>query len=1051
MRYILYVLIIQIFMGCGESSGILDTSPEETINETVNLKVKIGYDEAILEKDSKRTTKRVKLRDIDKISLSIFDSKKSYLKDEYFNQTSTGSWELSVYNLPTNSNITFVSEAFDSNGSKILSGVTKQKISQSSSNIIIPLTLSKNEMVISVPTIQSIYGGDVSTNANSTITTKSISFSIVNSNSEIVEWELIADTTLKSYGQFKPTSGTLDFIFTNEKNLLLDFNITNKNFKQFSFNKNIIKLKTSAGDTVSEVFSLAEQNNSLVISLAPIIDNISFLRDDDEILVSAIIDSKLLKTERCFNKFDRLLSSDFNLAEKSFEELFRKFYTSVTDEVDVNLTINGLKEDFNSSKDSNLTRFLNYDINVTFDSLLKKFNSKHYDNKHFIVVYNYITDNGFVEMMEYYKDSNKDATVALKNFYRNDKNVSSIIKSYQDNLGKSEFSSLIKYMVYSNESTLLNDYNQTTHHFYNNSNYYFQKFQANTDNEKEDLYILIDSLKNNRFTDFMADFSIPSQTIDLLIQIFFSDTANEFINKNYTAKFPELLTFRIDQDFNTLFQNLKNVYPKTTNTRYFVNLVEDKEFQEYLYYYKNQTSENKDFLRSKYDYDICETVDFSKIYYTWKLNSNPYNISDKPYIENIHTNPIKILNTKGSFDDKIILIAENGDGIQTEYSFYKKIVDWKDENGKQVESGNSSSNNQNSNNNGTNENNGTNNNGNESNNETNSTDKNKDWSFALYSNTNKLDLLYGETKPVKFTVSKDFNYSYDTLKLQNVSTFNLSNILKTNREFEVNVTAKEIEGIGKFAFLIQNESFSKSKDIEINIAKPIKINNLYNNYSVVFGKTLDIEFNLVNPRGDNLQVSISNSSNNYFDVFPNKLTILDVKDKNHTITIRGLAEGQNTIIIQITDTSLVPNYSIEVPVKITVAKSHNQLVAEALSTKEKSIYSCRGASLNKRIYEYTSDIYDQNQTPVYSAENLLSITSENSAYESLPAYSTLLVLYPTNLISDNNLTEIFSAYNYSSNKYIGKIRYSKKLMGQEFYLKYYDNKTDTVICEKHKF
>ena len=1050
MRHILYLLIIQILIsGCGENSGIL-TTPDTVQTDTINLSVKIGYDNSLLEKASKRVAKRVKLEDIAKIQLTIFDSKKTHLKNTPFNETSSGTWKLAVYNLPTNTDVTFIAEAFDNDGFKILSGTIKKNIAISSSNIIIPLTLAKSEMVISVPTIESIYGGDIQIDEESNISTKRVTFKIINPNSEKVEWKLTSDKALATYGKFQPTSGVLDFRYKAEIDFTIDFNITNQvseniAFKDLSF-ENRIDLNTSAGDTTTTFFQLYEQRNSLAISLAPIIDNISFLRKDGEISVHALINSKLLKTEVCFNKFDDLFSKNFHFAEQSFENLFRQFYISTDDEVDVDLIINNLKEDLNSSKDSNLSMLLAYDINSTFESELEKHQSIYHSDSHFNKIYNYLKDDGFIEMMDYYKSPDKDFIVILKNFYREDNNFSKIISNYQKKFGESEFSNFIKYMMYADESTLLKDYNYVDRNFSQNSDYYFQKFKAENNSSKENLYNFIEKIDDFYFKDFVDVFNTGGQKVYMLMQIFFQKY------NIYDSRFATLLSFRIDQNFDSLFANMKNSYLQKDSVLDFVRLVENKNFQEYLYYYKNQTSKNRNFIRSKYDYDICQTSDFGKVYYDWSLSSNPYSNIDKPYIEDTHTNPIKILNTNGSFDDKIILKAENSEGVKTEYSFYKKMVNWVDENGKQVEN-TTSSNNQNETNNSNN--NSGNNSNSDNSNDSNQSDNNtpKDWSFNLYTSNNaKLDLLYGETKTVKFSVSKDFNYTYDILGVQNISTFTTSNVKKiSNKEFEVDITAKETEGVGKFSFLIQNKYFATSSDIELNIKKPIKINNLYNNYAVVFGETLDINFTLVNPRGDNFLVSVSNSSNNFFDVYPNELEVLNVKNRSSQISVRGLAEGQNTIILQITDISLIPNYSIEIPVKITVAKSYNQIVEEELSTKKDRIYSCRGASLNQNEYEYTSDIYDENLTPVHSPENMLLVNSKNSYFQTAPAYSTLGVLYPIDLISDNVLSEIYSAYNYSSNIYIGDIKYSKELIGKEFYLKYYDNETDTVICEKHKF
>jgi hypothetical protein len=523
-------------------------------------------------------------------------------------------------------------------------------------------------------------------------------------------------------------------------------------------------------------------------------------------------------------------------------------------------------------------------------------------------------------------------------------------------------------------------------------------------------------------------------------------------NPNYLEnEFIELSSFIIDEDFDIILENLKADYPNVIIN--FLSLYENQNLLEYLDYYKEPTEEKLNFLKSKYDYDICTTLDFGTIKYDWKLESNPYNIQDRAYILDSHTNPIKILNSNGSIDDTLILVASNQDDISTEYNFYISMKNWIDENGNAVVDETTTNSTSSTSTSDTNSSTTT-----DSTTDTTTDDPNDptniDWSFDLFTSSNYLNMLYGETQTVRFTISEDFDVmTEDILGVQNISTFTTSHIAKiSDRTYEVNVTAKEIEGIGAFTFAIQNNYFATSSDVKIDVKKPISVYNLYNNYSVILGDTLKIQFNLVNPRGDDLSIKIANSSNLIFDAFPNEQTLLNVKDTNFTLEVKGLAEGENTLILQITDVSLSPNYSIEIPVKIIVSKSDSQLVEEELKTKESAIFTCRDATLNSSTYEYVSDIYDDNMSITYSPENLISVRSDNSAYQAVaPGYSTLLVLYPVGLTSDNVLDQTFNAFDHNTNQYIGQIKYSKIMSGQEFYLKYYDNASNTVICEKHRF
>ena len=74
MKQLLYLLlVVPIFIvGCGENGGII-TPPEEEVTDRVNLTVKIGYSQSLLNQEESRGIKRVKLNDIDTIKLSILN------------------------------------------------------------------------------------------------------------------------------------------------------------------------------------------------------------------------------------------------------------------------------------------------------------------------------------------------------------------------------------------------------------------------------------------------------------------------------------------------------------------------------------------------------------------------------------------------------------------------------------------------------------------------------------------------------------------------------------------------------------------------------------------------------------------------------------------------------------------------------------------------------------------------------------------------------------------------------------------------------------------
>ena len=273
-----------------------------------------------------------------------------------------------------------------------------------------------------------------------------------------------------------------------------------------------------------------------------------------------------------------------------------------------------------------------------------------------------------------------------------------------------------------------------------------------------------------------------------------------------------------------------------------------------------------------------------------------------------------------------------------------------------------------------------------------------------------------------------------------------------SKEFEIKVTAKDLAGVGKFTFMAQNDYFSDFIEIEVTTQKPIEIYNLRNEYSILYGSAIDINFSIKNPRGDNFTFKIDNSVNGYFTSAPVKTQIDNVLSDTNLIHVIAQSEGSNQMILKITDTTLEPEYSIDIPIRITVVKSDEQKTAEELQLREEAIYKCNNLVLDKSIYEYVSDVYDENGDEVFAPNGILSIRSDNSLYPSHPLYSTLLILYPVGVDNDGaTLSNSFYSYNHNDMRYLGEIKYSSNLKGKEFFVKYYDSTTNSVICEKHRF
>ena len=463
-NYLFFAIFSILFLGCGSGGGVdkvLDSGKETTI-QRVNLTLKIGYDESILsrETESVRETKRVKFSDLSSVLITIFDSKKNYYVDQNIFKNSSGNWEFQLNDIPTGINITFIAEGFDSRGYRIFSGKVIDELDISDSSIVIPLSLAQTEATVLTPSIASIIGNSGSSQG------KQITFTITNPNSEFVNWKLTPDEALKKYGTFSQTNGSLDFRFKSELTFDVNFSGTLDNI----IFENRLDLNNSVGDLTTIFFKLYEQNNKISFSIAPVVNNISLVFKSDRVIATALLDSSLMKKEVCTNDFKDLIL-DFNMTNRSFIELFTRYYNAIDKYNELNESITNFK---NQVSDNNFTKLLNLDISYSFDSLFLNYQKQYgYSSDSFNNLYKLLKDNNFSKLLNYYQsDLRGENLTLLETYYRDDMNFSNILKNYISNFGRENFSNLIEYYIADSQSTLLTDYNFSDKNFSKNGEFF---------------------------------------------------------------------------------------------------------------------------------------------------------------------------------------------------------------------------------------------------------------------------------------------------------------------------------------------------------------------------------------------------------------------------------------------------------------------------------------------------------------------------------------------------------------------------------------------------
>ncbi len=1038
-NYLFFAFISSIFLGCGNGGGVDDVldSGKETTTHRVNLTLKIGFDESILSRDTSsiRDTKRVQFSDLQYILITVFDSQKNYYVDQNISKNSSGNWEFQIYDIPTAVNVTFIAEGFDSKGYRIFSGKVSDQLDISDISIVIPLSLAKTEATILTPSISSIVG------TNSTATSKRITFTITNPNSEFVTWKLTPDQALKKYGEFNETAGSLDFRFKSEIQFSINFT---GNLNNIIFD-NRFDIVNSVGDVTTTYFKLYEQQNLVLISIAPIVNNISLAFKQDRVEATAILDSSVMKKEVCENDFADLIVG-FDFKNRTFEDLLIRYFSAIDMGDEVKATVQTLPSD------SNMSKLLALDINHSYDGLFKKYQIDYgYSNPNFNNLYKQLTDSNFSVLYNYYLDENQKGKhlPILEIYYRNDANLSQILSDYKLGLSMlpnsskdlDRFSNLIEYYIANPQSSLLTDYKFDDKNFSKNGEFYYSKFGVDVENNesKARFNLLLNKFKDSAYLDFYKTFTSHGAKLTELLTAYYK---NSYV---YDESFAPLLNLIIDENFDKLFDDLSNKYSYLSSFNSFSNYVKNSDFNLWLEYYKTQSNSTLNSIKAKLDKDVCTSEDLGGLKYEWSLESGSLPIVD-PY-----ANPVTIKNFTGTLQDKLTLVATNEAGVKTEYSYQVNIKSWLDEDGNRIDVNPDTNNSNNSNNNNSTETNNSTDNGSTSG----GTTPIIDYKFGLTaSQSTDILLLYGETKEIIFTSSKYFNdFVADIVGINNGSgeLFDVSFTeisTATVKKYSVKIKANRVMGNGVFTFAVQNSGHAEAKTVKVSIENPIQVLELKRSYTVVEGTEANLTMRVANVRGDSLTFEIFDSSGNY-NAFATSSTVFSTGTADgisFNFRVVGLAEGESNVTIRITDTTMDPDYWIEYPVIIKVDKSNEQVLTNKLAQ-----YACGSVQLSSTTYEYTADGWSDSgdNGGVYSSDNQLQIESFNQILSA--NLSRIVVLHPKGSAYTGTSYSNFYIYNQLTFNNIGTLKYAPTMTGKEFYIKYYDDSTNSVICEKHKF
>jgi len=167
-------------------------------------------------------------------------------------------------------------------------------------------------------------------------------------------------------------------------------------------------------------------------------------------------------------------------------------------------------------------------------------------------------------------------------------------------------------------------------------------------------------------------------------------------------------------------------------------------------------------------------------------------------------------------------------------------------------------------------------------------------------------------------------------------------------------------------------------------------------------------------------------------------------DDENGITLKLMVDGNQTgeefLDVNVTDLTL--NYT----------KTHKiivEVVERSATNLVEDLYEC-GLNSELNSYEVTADSFDTSGSETEVNDANLKVKSLNEI-ENRVDLSTVVGFTDDGKDTSGSDGEYYIYTNSQPFKDIGYIKYKESLSNTEFYVKYYDENLNKVICEKHRF
>jgi len=334
-----------------------------------------------------------------------------------------------------------------------------------------------------------------------------------------------------------------------------------------------------------------------------------------------------------------------------------------------------------------------------------------------------------------------------------------------------------------------------------------------------------------------------------------------------------------------------------------------------------------------------------------------------------------------------------------------------------------------------------------------------------YENRKSINIKIGKNDSKLITIRSNPKQNDITNKLKvfqftNNSVVNLeplfggAPIVNQNYDFSIRVSSQDSAGKDEFQLTLNNSNgFTDSVYINVEVIDQITLsgvrNRIYPYTAVTDGVEQNITITAYNLLGNQLEFKIVNkdiiNEEGKLLLIINGSSIFNqTKDGvNFKFSVRGLEDDKREVEIQVTDK--VTGTVESIYITIESVRRNTQFYAD--------LYEC-GEDYNSNSYEETSDENtDQSTSGVYSADRAIYLKSINNMdYDIGNKFSTVMLFHPTT--GDEYSYDTYGKEyltNVDTGKQIAILYYAKHLQGIQYFIKYYNEDKNSVVCEKRFF